>query len=822
MRNFIDIVIFFLAITCFNSNCYGSPDTSKLRRPYISIDIKDRIRFTNDSIGIENFLISPIDSNKIWTVNTNGYAYELNLVDSSWVRLDHKFGNYAMGLKKENFYKDTENKDLLWIGNFHQGLIIYDISKRHYRGFPAIQNISNFCFLKESVFIGTWHGLYKFSRKSGEVSQISQIAETNVSGIENINDTMLLINNKYLYNIFTNNVNVKFSNDEKIVLKKSTYPFELTAFPDNTLTIKSNNIAKRFSYPYYQFKNIIIDNNCVWIPGPDLIDGIIKYSYPANSIDSIPIGYRYTQYNLVNDSYAIWFKNSDAILFFNKLNYTTSAIQIDNINSIQNLFVDPEFLYTNTWHSIEIFTKDYVISNSFNIDKLIYEETKFRKYIDSLNIYNCYNCNDFISYYRRYKLIQTKFNSTSNKRIKSEIDELKKGIIYRTPNSMNELFELTKTYIDTIKEEEVKASIYLKLVTLSDYEGNLKASLKFDSIIKKNFPGYRTEFYKGRMKEVADSYSIIKKISSSKISEDEKLWKLGNAYYQLFSHVGRETEASSIDMEFPFRYYKKLLKKYPNSPYAANAEFIILRYDEGSSHEGGDNSYNLEAIEKYKELLSKYLYSELTPQIYYQIGSLYSSCDADFNDKPKYYELAKTFILKLIEKYPKYKNIEDAKNLLKDIENSLSEVLWDFEIESDKKEYSPNEAILITYRLKNISEQPKSIKISADKNISNFALWIEKNPLDEHNETYEIIRLERNINEYNKSKKDTLINQGTYYTEKWDIKNNARDALRDAPGYFNIVKEGRYKIISYASEDGFEHSIPSNTIWLNIIKNDNK
>jgi hypothetical protein len=815
------IFLSLLMAICCDMSCFGAPQSLALIKPAVLIDIRDTARYTNDSAGIENFLISPLDSNKILTVNTNGWAYELNLADGSWERLDHKFGTYAWGLQKGNFFIDPENKNVLWACNFHRGLILYDIAAKNYREIPAVEAFLSICFLKEAVFIGTMHGLYKFDRKSGEANLVSQIGETNVSSIEKVSDSLLLMNGKFLYNYISGNIGDTYSKDEAAAVKKSAFSFELTAFPDNTLTIKSHNIIKRFSYPYYFLKNIIIDENCVWMPCPDLKNGIVRYSYTGNSIDTIPIGYSFSQntitpYKVVNDVSEICFYNSEAALFFNKSDHTTRTFQVDDISSIHNIYLDPDFLYANTWHSIEIFSRDYIRSVAYNIDRLILEEDGFKRYTDSLQIYKWDN--DFVSYYRSYRTIQAKFGLSTNKRIKSALESFRNGAVYKTPCSTKELLELTNTYLDNIQEEDIKASIYLKLVTLSNYEGRLKESLKFDAILKQDFPGYRTAYHIQQMNEVAASYDRIKKISSSAAAPDEKLWKLGNAYYNLFLHVGPETEASTINMKFPFHYFEKLIRQYPGSRYADNAEFMILSHQEGSSHEGGDNSYNLEAIEKYRKFLKKYPGSALTPDVWYAIGRLYFECDADFADKPKYYELAKTFMLKLTSKYPKYSKIKDARNLLQEIEKYLPGVLWDLEIESDKKEYSSIDPVFIFFRLKNISGQPKTITISADKNISNFALWIERYPFDEHATTLERIILERSIGEYIKSKKDTIIGPGKYYSEKWNIKINARDDWSYAPGYFKIETEGRYKINAYSPGNRTDQPIPSNTIWITVSK----
>jgi hypothetical protein len=312
---------------------------------------------------------------------------------------------------------------------------------------------------------------------------------------------------------------------------------------------------------------------------------------------------------------------------------------------------------------------------------------------------------------------------------------------------------------------------------------------------------------------------LIKTIYTSKLSEDIRLWRLGKSYYDLFCHVGPETEASTINMSFPFMYLDSLLKKHPTSIYADDAEFLMLSHFEGGSHEGGDNSYNLKAIEEYKLIIKKYPTTEFVPDIYYKICILYYECESSFNDKPKYYRLALDYANKLLVEYPTYAKEKNIADLKKSIELSFTKVLWDLKIVSNKTDYQPNEPVEITFKLKNIGNQSKSIQILKDNQIPNFSLWIERYPFYKHATTYEVIQIERATENYNKAKIDTIIEVQQTYSETWSVENNARDSFRKAPGKFVLDKPGRYKIYAYGSENCFDHSIPSNIIWININEN---
>ncbi len=803
MRKLLVFILTFLVISC------KTDSLQKDNKPFISININEKAKFTNDTIGIEDFMFSPIDSNTIWTFNTNGPSYELKLTDGSWSKLDKKFGIYLYGLKKHDIHKDTVENELIWISNFHRGLIAYNIEKDTLSEFKDLHPISSICFLKKDVIIGTWNGLFKIDRVQKEVVKSESIAEINIGKIEKINENILLINNKFEYNYHTDKILKIREEDKNSYLKKVINGFTVTGYNDNSVTVSKENFKKAFNYPEYLFDNIIVDDEIIWIPFKNLKNGIIKFDYLQKQIDTIQIGYDYDNYKLYNESDNIWFYNDLSILCFNKKNGSTYQLQ----QKVNNLIADSKYVYVNTWKSVEIYEKLYLLQNSTDIKISLIEEDRFKVLVDSLGIYKI---NDFKEYYRSFKILNSRYFNSTNKRILQRLDGFKVSLIWQLPYDFEQICGLEGYITDSVENKEIKASYYLHAIMVSNHNGKLKESLKYDSILKKNYPDSRTEYHIKRMSEVSKSYKLIKTIHSSNLPEDLRLWKLGKSYYDLFCFVGPETEGSTMNMSYPFTYLDSLLKNYPTSNYADDAEFLMLSHIEGGSHEGGDNSYNLTAIEKYKAILKKYPTTEFTPDIYYKICGLYYYNESSFEEKPKYYKLALDYADKIVSEYPFFAKEKNVAELKKSIKQSISEVLWDLIIKSDKTDYRPDEPVEITFNLKNIDIKSKSIQLLKDNRVPNFSLWIERYPFDEHATTHEIIRLERAAENYNKEKIDTLIGMNQTYSETWNIERNARDSFRDAPGKFTLDETGRYKISAYGSENYFDHSIPSNTIWINV------
>ena len=779
----------------------------------INIDIKEFAIYHNDSSQIVDFLISPIDSNKIWVINRHGLGYNLNVKDSSWENLDSQFGKYSNGIENRSLYKDVENLDLLWLGDFHGGLTIYNISSNSFTNFPQIKPVSSILFLRKYVFIGTWRGLYKVERKTLKSTKISQIAEIYVSDIEELTDDEILVNYKYKYNYITEILEQLKPTTKEICAKREVNNFDLIFFSDNTLKIRKNNIEKKLKFPCFSKDNIIIDDNTIWLPARNLKDGIIKYSYPSNKKLTIDIGYDFYNYKVVDDEEYIWFYLKNKILYFNKSNHVTKSIQLDA--DINNMTFDTKYLYFNTWKNIQIWSKDYIMSKAFIVKQVIDEENNFQNLLDSLDIYHI---NNFIDYYNSYKYIRAIFEISTNERILKKIGYLKEPIPRKLLHNYNDLNEVEDIIQNIIQENDIKASTYLLLVEMANYNGQLKQSLYFDSILEKTYPEYRNSRYQNKIQKVRKYNKIIDSLIDGNMPEDEYLWEIGNAYSELFRYVGPITEVSSTNMTFPYQFYKKLIKKYPESKYADNAAIIMFSHYEGSSHEGGDNSYNLTAIKEYKKLLKKYPDTELKPFVYHSICRLYIGGEVTFREKPKYYRLARHYAQLILKNYPDYEKRENVIYFLREIDKHLSQSLWEFKIKSNKNDYTTNEPIYIDFSLKNIDSMNKTIKIPVDNNIPSFSMIIYKYSLDKKVGGYDIMKLESNIAEYNKEFRDTIIEMGQTYNEYWDIKKTARKDLRKSPGSFNIYEEGRYFISSYCQGNFYSNLVPSNTIWITVKK----
>jgi hypothetical protein len=742
-------------------------------------------------------------------LNSNAPTYEINLSDSSWITLNDKFGIKSKPIWAQAIFKDSEDENLIWISDQYQGLFAYNREKDTLLVFKTSQPVSVTSFLKKCIVAGTWTGIYIIDRKDFSIHESKSLAGISIKTIEKTDNDLLLINNEYEFQPENDKVikTRSFSIDLVSVLKKNGV--KLTTYRDNTLAIETDNSKINFSVPYYLIDLIIVDKSIIWIPTPALWKGIIKYDFIENKIDSIPLGIYLNHFKRTDDSDLIWFYNGRTVLCFDKTNSTSKIIGFNE--SIDNLKVDKKYIYFNTYKSIEIYEKQYLLQKGIAASKISTEEEDFENYLRLNDI----NRMDFKTYYKFFKGLQKRFSSAESEMVKRWINGYTEGLWGFLPNDFASLIALERYVMDSVEEDRIKALYYLNVVKLANHSGRLNASLYYDSLLIARFPESRDEYYEGQMAEVAKSKVKIDSILDLKQAVDRRLWSLGKAYYELFSYIGPVTEASAIDMKYPFTYFDTLLRQYPASEYADDAEYIILKHNEGSSHEGGDNSYNLTAIELYKAFLKKYPGTEFTPEIYYLISSLYEYCESTFAEKRTYLKLGLQYIDTIKKEYSLFAEQYKVTDLERTLRYYLDRAMWELHIKAEKQDYEIDELINITFELKNIDHKPKKIRLLKDKELSNFVLDIVWFSFDERKYNGQDCYFKASAEAYNKELADTLIGSDKSYSESLNICSNVLK-IDEQRGIFSLDRPGRYRIIAYKMDYKFDLFVPSNELWINI------
>ena len=464
--------------------------------------------------------------------------------------------------------------------------------------------------------------------------------------------------------------------------------------------------------------------------------------------------------------------------------------------------------------------------NNSNQDSLVNNDTAIKTEIrysqnDTLNeYYKDYNSlfleKNPLKLICNYKLFINKYNNINSNQIKNELNYLPTSLKFYFASIDSVGFNLLNISLnDSVND---RPFIYFGLLFYNMKNGNPEQALIYDSLLHKECP----EHYLTNLLQDYERNLLIKakheidNIKSKKLSEDEYLWLYGKIYKNMFRNSLNVAEVG-WNLSFPFSFFNQLIKKFPKSKFADNAEYEMLSYNEAMSHEGGSNSYNLIAIEDYKKFLDKYPETELKPEILIRISELYLYAGFSFKENINYIQMSIENLNKLLAQYPNLHNLKRLKNLKNEIDNSL----WDFDISSDKLEYKISEPVYITFTIKNISKRSKSINLYKDKSIPNFPLYIQ------HYDCVKILDCTNahladfinSNNKYSESTYDIIIKPNSTYIEKWNICDKAIFLnSNNSIGHYIFNKPGKYHISAYANLSTSNMGSVNVDIDIKIIK----
>ncbi len=442
---------------------------------------------------------------------------------------------------------------------------------------------------------------------------------------------------------------------------------------------------------------------------------------------------------------------------------------------------------------------------------------------------------DFRVTVQKFNEAQAKFGTSKDTLILNKIKELKGSINNSLPFNFNEAQQLVHFVSDTLRDDEIAANYYLRLINLANYEGKLKESLHYDSIMKNKYAGYRSDSHKFRMGKVADTYSKINDLTNKGLKEDEYLWQTGVLYSEMFAVTGPFDKGYPV-LSYPFSFFRKLLRQYPDSPFADDADYrIMISHDKDEDRISSADQYRW--IENYKKFLRAYPTTNCAPEIYERLATLHlqyaQQAELLEPDKQNSYDQSRLYISNLIKDYPQFAKEQKIDALSAQLDSALYIFTWSFQIRSDKKEYQPGEPVIITYDLKNTDTKEKKLSLLTGDDSPNFITYVEYFPLET-----DIIRYSGEVAKFNMkdlaetglfvfrtkktdySRKDTLIGSNKRYIEKWDILKTSRSSfLESGVGSYKLTREGKYRITARALGDDEKSAKQSNSIWFTIRGN---
>jgi hypothetical protein len=766
---------------------------------FISLDFDERQEFILDSVFINTFIFSPFDENHLLVFTDYDGVYNLDLETKSWTRLVDTLDAYVRGIRPNAVHKDPFDHDKIWISNFNPGSALYHVGSKQLELLPELKQFNTIYFEIGNVWFGTWEGLYKYDRKEDSLYVMPGTAQLSIQEISRQSQLELNLDRRYVYNTHFNQLD-KIAEAQAFTPLSLPYPaLEVINNNQQQVTITTREHRELFSFPYYSWKNILFEENTMWIPSNELYEGMARIDVLHQNADTIPIGYYFSIQSIESDEQNVWITNPREIMIVNKQSGKANYWFLPFASEWRIEYQDLYYVYLAGRHGVQIIPKSIVLEESTPLEKIKAEEDLFNRLLDSTRISNTF---EIRSWYEKYKRLKRAFSGTTSPRILASLDNIREMPSHMAPDEYMPYDTSLFSFFDSITDPDIQTTFVHSLMIYAVRKGLITKAIQLDQQWIKDSMVQDTNEYRYRQrKAIREAHDALHDLDSLPLQEDEKLWLTANIYWKLFEMVGREGEGG-MNMDLPLTFYSELVTKFPTSQWADNAYYHNLSFYEGSSHEGGDNDENLDYIKDYKAFIRKFPDSELIPEAYLSIAQLYAYYFHDETGRLPYLREAKKYAAKLSAEYPLHPLVKEADRIKEYVQMGIDVLECTLTISLVKSSFTRNEPIEITYSLANMGDNVKSISLYQDDQLSNFHQSVQiGRPLpNERSGSLVPVRYTQNLNF---ALKDTLLSPGHTYVEVKDIRKWAKVYATGQQGYYTLDDAYEYSVTAYYQKGDF-------------------
>lgn len=188
-----------------------------------------------------------------------------------------------------------------------------------------------------------------------------------------------------------------------------------------------------------------------------------------------------------------------------------------------------------------------------------------------------------------------------------------------------------------ISSNEREVALYF-LATTSYVNGDVDSAWSYYTMLtESNTFGIFAQMF--REEDVAlmnRAYKEQRAILAHALPEDERLWLLGKLYTEVLRQSWNVNNGVFYDLSYGCRLLERVVKKYPQSKWADDAQFELIVLDEWYDEGDGDQVVNWACVEKYTAFVAKYPDSVYVPDATLEIAEHYCmSSDLTVLEKAK-------------------------------------------------------------------------------------------------------------------------------------------------------------------------------------------
>lgn len=803
------VIFFFLSIQI---DCNQPASLIPGDLPFISLDIENQIKFKSDSMFVTSFIISPIEKDHLWVFGNSWY--DLDLKSGKWSSLLKILDHYALGLRPENVHLDTIQPNLVWITNFHEGICLLNSDTRTFISLGKTDPIEAIGFTAKEAWIGTWKGLYRFDRSSSKLELVNECGSLYITSIEIQKDQSLILNHQFKFNPQSRSV-IEINQPQPRGNQLVLYPnMEVSQNNSNDIwIIREGSVILSKDFSIY-WPHILFEKEDIWIPSQELRDGITHIDVASGKIDTIPMTYQFFIETTSSDRDFLWMTNPDEILSVEKQTGQAHVFFNPEVSKFNFLMSDNRYVYYSDGSGITIANKKKFISSSKPEEEATKEWKSFTSLQDSLQIRSLHSIKDINS---ANKILEQRFKNSQSRRIynliQQQIGYALSSLLYVYPSMDTTIFLLA----DSITDSQFQLNIYKAHIHYFALNGKLDAAVAFAEMHPEVLKDSTEQYFNEIFTAIRHCRDTIKIINRTIQQEDIRLWYYAQVYQKLMNSIGLPSEDSSTDHLFPYSFLQQLLEKYPQSPLADNAEWLMSHTEENQSHEGGDTEMNRHFIEDCERIIRKYPNSEILPEIYQSIAELYNGIYEPDMDQKKILFTAASYIQKIKKEYPEYAKKREVIALDESIQQSIEYASWELKVTSDRTMYYSDDPVYITYQLTNENEHPLPISLFQDSILANFIIVVTYKE-SETEYQYQYVQEISNLKSIHETHQDSIILPTHSYIEVKNIKESARTDYYYRQSHFNFDRPGVYSITGMFPLNYHEGMVRGEPISFTVVK----
>lgn len=504
---------------------------------------------------------------RIWILQKDANSYEFDIKTGSWTALGKAIGN-SQSENGSNLVEDPYEPGWLWSPNFYAGLLHYNLIDRSSQTYTVRPYFGDepptaVAPAKNRIWVGTAHGLYFLSRSTRKAVKVEALGKTWIKSLAVDGDKIWVNGDLYV-------------EDSSLQVKKVS---GLEGWPIKEIRNFSFVPPYKISFdPYGETKIVIVGpgdkiatslkdvsgyfatqgKGAIWLHWGD----IARFDLKTSSITEIYAGIHGGASWLYEDGNSLVFL---ADHYLARINRETQQMEVGQ-KTFTALLRDGSTYWVLSPHDGLMMVPKANLDQMFATDDSLMEGRERIRDLGQL-------LRDEEDIVKRIKYVAELFELLQK-------DKESRGANISAVEGIRRLMTMKdgggwyvpKLNVAQLSEREKPVAYYV-LATSSFETGKPVEAMEYYEILKKSYPGSASLGW--ITKHDAEVMLTTKKkyleISSKKMSEEQRLWELGNLYYDAMRVEWNVLEVG-FNPNLAFGYFDELIRRYPDRPLAKAAQ----------------------------------------------------------------------------------------------------------------------------------------------------------------------------------------------------------------------------------------------------------